>query len=759
MKKFYGWVIRRRKAVILLFLLAAVCCAFLRSQVSVNYELKDYLPEDSASTVALEVMEEEFGGEITNARVMVSDVTIPEALEYKEQIAAVDGVLAVTWLDDVVDITVPLSQLDEDTVSTYYKDSAALISVTIDVDMRLTAVEEIRDIIGEENAMTGSVVSSADGTANTVSEIGKIALIGVLFVLVVLLLTTRSWLEPFIVLISLGIAILINMGSNLIFGEISFVTNAAGAILQLAVSLDYAVFLLHRFEQCREAESDPESAMLSALTKSTPSILSSGLTTVIGFIVLVLMRYRIGADLGLALAKGVAISLFTAFTFLPALALTVYPLIDKTRHRPILSAPKRLGKAVRRMSVPMVIVFVLVLVPSFLASNSNSYYYGSTYMFDGDTRYGEDTAAIEAMFGESDTWVLMVPVGDTAAEEALSAELAELSHVTSILSYVDSVGTVIPESYLDEDTLALLRSENYSRLVLSVDVPYEGDETFALVEEVRAIAESYYPGTYYLAGEGVSTYDLMDTVTADMLKVNLAAIAAVFLVLLIMMRSIALPVILVLSIETAIWLNLTVPYFMDASLFYIAYLIISTIQLGATVDYAILMADRYREKRREKPKRVAVSDAVSEVTISILTSGSALTVVGLLLGYLSSNRLLGQLGILIGRGAIFSLIVVLFVLPGLLTIFDKLVMRKNGKPIPGKFTTGTAKGAKPGDMEADIIVEDMAEDIPEDRAKDIPVEDMGEDAFDVSEQPVSESRIDKVQETGEKDIPPDNGAA
>ena len=241
---------------------------------------------------------------------------------------------------------------------------------------------------------------------------------------------------------------------------------------------------------------------------------------------------------------------------------------------------------------------------------------------------------------------------------------------------MDLAGAEIPLEYLDENTLSQLISKNYSRMVLSVDVPYEGEETFALVEQVRNIAQKYYSDTYYLAGEGVSTYDLMETVTDDMVKVNFMAIAAVFIVLLLSLRSISLPIVLVLSIETAIWINLSIPYFMDTPIFYIAYLIISSIQLGATVDYAILMTDQYKENREMMNKKAAVIQTISDVTVSILTSGSVLTVVGLLLGYITTNQLLGQLGIFIGRGAILSLIIVLFVLPGLLYLFDPLIIRK-----------------------------------------------------------------------------------
>lgn len=676
MKKFYMSLVNHRKTMVMIFTMVFVVCLLLGNLVKVNYDINDYLPESSPSTVSLELMQEEFDGGIPNARIMISDVTIPEALEYKEKLEAVDGVTAVTWLDDVVSIFVPLSTLDTDTLETYYKDNNALFTVTIEEDRRIEAVSSIREIIGEDNAMTGSAVSTAISTTETVLEVNKISIFTVLFVLVVLVMTTNSWMEPLIVLIGLGLAIVINNGTNLIFGEISFVTNAAGSILQLAVSLDYSVFLLHRFEECRQENPDVKAAMTEALCKSTSSILSSGLTTVIGFLALVLMQFRLGPDLGLALAKGVAISLITVFVFMPSFILLTYKWLDKTRHKELLPKFDLFGKIVKKVTIPMVCIFVILIIPAYLASNANDYYYGSSNIFGSETQLGSDTALIESVFGKSDTYVLMVPVGDTATETELSQELNSLPQVTSIISYVDLAGAEIPLEYLDENTLSQLISKNYSRMVLSVDVPYEGEDAFSLVEQVRDIAQKYYSDTYYLAGEGVSTYDLMETVTNDMVKVNLMAIAAVFIVLLLSLRSISLPIVLVLSIETAIWINLSIPYFMDTPIFYIAYLIISSIQLGATVDYAILMTDQYKENREMMNKKAAVIQTISDVTVSILTSGSVLTVVGLLLGYITTNQLLGQLGIFIGRGAILSLIIVLFVLPGLLYLFDPLIIRK-----------------------------------------------------------------------------------
>ena len=679
MKKFYTRVVALRKWIFGLFLLVAVFCALCQPLVAVNYDMNDYLPEDAASTKALDLMDEEFDGGIPNARVMVRNVTIPEALQYKEQIANVDGVTDVTWLDDSVDVTLPLSSIDTDVLKNYYVDNTALFSVTIAEESRLTAIDDIRSIVGDDNAISGSAASTAAATKNTVAEIQKISVIAVLFVLLVLVLTTTSFAEPIFVLFSLGVAILINAGSNLIFGEISFVTNAAGNILQLAVSLDYSVFLIQRFTECRQTTTNVEEAMVDALCKSTTSILSSGLTTVIGFLALIFMRFRIGSDLGMALAKGVAISLITVFFFTPSLVILFYPLLDKTKHRPFVPSMQRFGRLIQKVTIPFVVVFLVIIAPVYLASKANSYYYGSSHIFNETTQLGRDTDAINETFGQNDTYVVLVPRGDTATEVKLSDALHELDHVTDIISYVDTVGAQIPTEYLDASTLSKLESDNYSRMVLQVDVPYEGDETFSLINQIRDVLQDYYPDSWYLAGEGVSTCDLMETVTADMTKVNFIAIAAVFVILLLMMHSVLLPVILVISIESAIWINLSCPYFSGNTIFYIAYLIISSIQLGATVDYAILMTERYKENRQTLSAKESIGRTVSNVTVSVLTSGSALAVVGLLLGYISSNQLLAQLGIFIGRGAIFSLIIVLFVLPGFLYLSDRFTNHKKAR--------------------------------------------------------------------------------
>ena len=675
-RKFYTWVTGHCKTVVTVFLTAMVICVMLWQLVGVNYDIKDYLPEDSSSTVAIQVMEREYSEGVPNARVMIEDISVPEALEYKEKMEAVEGVDSVTWLDDSVNAAVPLETVDQDLLDQYYNDGNALFQLTIDKDHILTAVADIREIVGDDAAMTGDAVSTEVATTSTLKEIPLLCGLAVGVVLLILVFATEAWIEPLLILLSLGVAILINAGTNLIFGDVSFVTNGAGNVLLLAVSLDYSVFLLHRFHEYREEMDTPREAMIEALCKSTSSILSSGLTTVIGFLALVLMRFLLGPDLGLASAKGVIISLITAFVFLPAWILITYKWIEKTRHKTLMPDFTKLGKLVVKMMIPMVCLFVLVIVPAFLASNANSYYYGASKIFGLDTKIGQDTEAVTEAFGENDNYVLMVPKGSLATEKAMSEELQQLDEVTGVLSYVDTVGAEIPVEYLSDDIVSQLNSEDYTRLVISAAVPAEGEETYALIEDIEDIAQEYYPDSYYLAGAGPSYYDLMKTISADMLKVNLVAIVAVYLIMALMMRSVLVPALLVLSIETAIWINTAVPYFSGTTVFYISYLIISVIQLGATVDYAILMTDRYRECRQTMGKKEAVVETIASSVPSILVSGLALTTVGFLLGKISSHGILAMLGTFLGRGALLSLLIVIFVLPGLLYAFDKLYINR-----------------------------------------------------------------------------------
>ena len=675
MRKLYESIVNHKKTVIVAFVMAMIVSAVCSTMVNVNYDINDYLPDGTASTVALDTMNEEYDMSIPNARVMVSNLTVAQALEMKQKLSEIEGVEDVTWLDDVVDTDIPLETADKDTVENYYKDNKALFTVTINEHTRIETVNAIRDLIGDDNSMAGAAINTAIAAQATNKEVKNIIFLVIPICLAVLFLTSSSWIEPILLLGSIGVAILLNKGSNLMFGTISFVTNAAGGVLQLAVSMDYSIFLLHRFQEIREEGQAPKEAMINALCKSTGSILSSGLTTVIGFAALILMRFKIGPDMGLAMAKAIFLSLITVFVLFPVVLLYCYPLIDKTKHKSFLPDFGKFGQFVTKLMVPAVLVFVLFIIPCNLGQKENFFSYGSSQIFSTDTQIGRDTKIIEDTFGKSNNLVLMVPKGDLEKETELSKKLHDMPEVTSILSYVDNAGAEVPMDYVDNETLSKLISDNYSRLVLTVDADFEGEKTFNLIEEIRSLAKSYYGDKYLLVGESASTYDLMDTITKDNDRVNLIAIGAVFVVLLLSMKSITIPVILVLAIETAIWINLSVPYFTNDFVFYIAYLIISSVQLGATVDYAILLTSRYMEVRETASKKKTIVETLRSTTVSIMTSASILTIAGLLLWKISTHGILSQLGHLLARGTALSTLIVLFVIPGMLYIFDGLIQK------------------------------------------------------------------------------------
>ncbi len=680
MDRFYSGVIKYRKAIMTGFVIAAIICAWLTTKVYVDYDIVHYLPQDSSSVVSLKVMGKEFRGDIPNTRVVIRDVDRKEALEYKRKLAEIDGVEDVTWIDSMIPLDMPLEFFPEAIRSTYYKDGSAMYLLTVDEDKQIDTIPAIYDLIGDNNMMSGTAVLTVVATINTVKEIALITVIAILFLLFVLAVTTTSWIEPFIVMAGLGIAVLINSGTNLIFGKISFVTNSAGVILQMAVALDYSVFLIHRFRECKEA-AEPEEAMKEALKLSTSSITSSGFTTVIGFIALATMKYLLGADIGLALSKGVIISLITSLVFMPGLILAAQRLMERTAHRSFMPSFRKFGQLVCRVTLPLTIVFAVIIIPSFIGSTHNSYLYGGSKIYGMDTRVGKDAVEIVKVFGNHDTYVLMVPKGEDSKELEMIRELKECPEVSSVTAPVSLIGESIPFEALPETLTEQLRSDNYDRVVVTVDLPPESEETFAFVEKTYKIADKYYKDGYYLAGEGITIYDLKNVITSDMLRVNIVAILAVFIVLLITMRNLILPVILVLTIETAIWVNMSMSLITGTPLFYISYLIVSSVQLGATVDYAILFTNRYRENRNAlglKPKECVVQ-TISDTTVSIMTSATAVSAMGFLLDIFSSQRMIAQVGLLLGRGTLCSLFAVLFVLPGFLMIFDKYIVRKSSE--------------------------------------------------------------------------------
>lgn len=678
MKPISSRILKHRKTLLILFLVLAVLGAFVSQLVTVNYNMVDYLPEDAQSTKAIALLQTEFGGELPNARVMVEDISIPDALAMKENLTALTGVTAVTWLDNITGrsalLTQPLSALDAATTQAYYKDGAALFSVTIQSGMEKDAVAAIQDLIGEDGAISGEAVNTASAQRLSYTEVVGAMLILVPLILLILLLTTSSWIEPLLYLLSIGVAVLINMGTNGIQGEVSFITQTVSPILQLAVSLDYAIFLLHSYQAYRTRH-EPLEAMQRAMKKALPAIAASAATTIFGFLALVFMRFGIGPNLGLNLVKGVALSFLSVMLFLPSLAVLCDSLLTKTRHRRMIPELKTIGRKLTRIGIPLLILAVVAVVPCYLAQSQTNFQYGNSDLAATARQTGQDTAAIEERFGSENALVLMVPNGDAGREAELSEALAQLPHVTQVVSYASAVGSSLPQSYLEPEVTQTFSSAHYARMILYLDTADEGAQAFAAVQSVLDTTGRYYDGDTWLAGQSATLYDMKNVLSVDTRSVNLYALLGIFLVLLVTYRSLSLPVLLLFTIESAIWMNLSLAYFTGQSYNYIGYLVVSTVQLGSTVDYAILLADRYLGNRRKLEKHEAMKKALGDNLLAILTSAAILSSAGFVLAATSNNNIVVELGTLLGRGTLFSLGMVTLVLPTLLTTFDTLIRK------------------------------------------------------------------------------------
>ncbi|MGD9559944.1 MAG: RND family transporter, partial [Oscillospiraceae bacterium] len=607
---------------------------------------------------------------VPTAHVMVRDVTSPEAMEYKDILAGQPGVTSVLWLDSMVDITVPLAMQDAESVEGFYKDGNALFQLTIASGREVEAVNALRELLGEKGAVAGEAPDKSfmENAANT--EVGQATAILVPVILLLLILSTTSWLEPILFLAAIGVSILINMGTNLFLGEVSFITNSVSPILQLAVSLDYAIFLLHSFADYRKKYDDVQRAMRHAIKKSVSAVAASATTTLFGFLALVFMEMGIGADLGINLAKGIVLSFVSSMVFLPALTLLCVKLLDKTTHRPFMPSFAGVGRVLTRVATPVLVVVLILAVPSFLGQRSTGFTCGLTDNNPG-SRGLEESTAIHETFGQSTAMVIMVPRGDVVKEYELGQALQTLPHVTGVMSYASTVGTGIPSDFLDEAVTSQFYSEHYARIILYTDTEKEGDVAFATVEAVQDTVRAYYGDDFYAVGESVNLYDMRNVVQVDNVRVNLIAIVAIFLVLLVTFKSATLPFILLFTIEVGIWINLSIPYFMGEPINFLGYLIINTVQLGATVDYAILLTSYYMSNRQKMGQKQAIHLSLGQTFKSILVSGAVLAVAGFTLSFTSTNPIVAGLGLLLCRGTILSMLMVLCMLPALLRLFDK----------------------------------------------------------------------------------------
>ena len=674
-------IIHNRRLIEKVFTVLIIFSLICIPMVGVNYDLTKYLPDSSPSAQALDIMEDEFTYP-GMGRVMLEDVTLYEAKNIKDRIADVEGVDMVMWCDLETNIYGSSAFIDYTDIEDYYKDGKAYMDVIFlekDSSSRThKAVREIEQIVGDRGLVAGSAVSDTNLGPTINAEVARVMVLAVIIIYLILTLTTTSWFEPVLFLSVLSIAIIINMGSNIIFGEISFLSNAVGAVLQLACSMDYSIFLLHAFTEERANGAEPEQAMANALRSAVSSIGASGATTIVGFAAMVLMNFGIGPDMGLVLAKGIALSLVTVLLLMPALILRSQNIVAKTQHRPFVPKQWRsFGEFVYKVRKPVLIVVMVLIVPCYVAQGMADFTYGNEAVANSPgTPVYEAEQRMNAEFGQSNMMLALVPLDSNVTEKAMSEELDGLPYVKYSLGLASVLPSGIPEDFLPESITGILHSEHWARVIINVRSAGESDAAFRYADEIRAIIDRYYPDEQtYLVGVTPSTQDIKEIIVPDNNRVNIVSLLGVALVVAITYKALLLPLVVLIPIECAIYINTALPYIYGQRTMYLGFIIVGCIQLGATIDYSILLTGNYLDARSQGDKREAAIRAVTVSAESILTSGLIIMTVAYGLFFLTSVEAVSGLGQLIGRGALISMILVLFLLPMCLMLFDRWIIK------------------------------------------------------------------------------------
>lgn len=672
------FIIHRKKLIESIFFISCAVSMFAMLFVNVNYDLTEYLPKDAQTNIGLDVMREEFGYPGT-ARVMIKDVSLYEAKQYKDKLEAVDGVDQILWCDSTANIYSGEDFINEDDIDDYYKDRCAVMDITFDEEddspRTSGAIDEMRAITGDKGYFVGMAVQNKSLAETVESESNRILVIAVIMIFLILCISTTSWTEPILFMLVMGVAVMLNRGTNIFVGTLSFLTNNVAVVLQLATSMDYSIFLLDAFTKERDKGKTDEEAMIAAIEEAIRSIFASSMTTVVGFLALVTMTFSVGFDMGLVLAKGILVSLITVIFFMPAVLLKFSKWNDKTKHRSFLPDFKNFSKWIYRMRYVILIITLLVTPGAYVAQGMTDFRYGNNAIgaAEGTQIYQDDQKIIE-IFGRSNMMLAIYPNTSPVAEKAMSDEIEDLSYVKSVTSLPDTLPDGVPEEFLPYSMTSELHTEKASRMLIYIKTKAESPRAFECTDEIRNILKRYYPEASYLVGETPSTQDIKEAIVSDNARVNALSLAGVFLVVMFSFRSIVTPVLILVPIEMAIFYNMAMPYIRGDTLIYMGYIIVSSIQLGATVDYSILLTNNYMGARKRLPKKEACIEAVSLSCTSILTSGSIITFAGYIIYMISSTAAIGDLGHLIGRGGLFSVILVLTVLPSLLVLFDRFIV-------------------------------------------------------------------------------------
>ena len=652
--------------------------------VKTNYDLTKYLPASSQTKRGIEIIKKEFNNKAV-AQVMVSDTNLVQIKDYVDKIEKVAQVDSVIWAGSVGQINVAEDFLEIQNLDDYYKDENSLLTITFKGDdsslKTYEAVDEIKKIIGDKGHYTGTVIDNQALNNATADEMPRIMIFAVLVIFLILTISTSSWFEPIIFFITMGAAIIINMGSNIIFGEISFISVSVASVLQLAVAMDYSIFLLHEFASQKKESPKVglKKIMAKTLKKITPSILASSITTIIGFSALGLMQFSIGKDLGFILAKSIFCSLLAVIFLTPILILKLNHLIEKYHHSSFLPNFGLIGKKIVSFRYLIVFVALVISIPAFFAQGMNNFMYGTASVGGGPgTIVYEDKQAIKKVFGETNSLLILIPNENIVKKKSLSDEIKSLPFVKNVNSITSILPQGVPDSILPKNILENFHSNKYARIIIGLNFEAESQFAFDSVNQIKEITKKYYPENTFFLGDTPATQDIKNVISDDYGKVNLISILGVALVVLITFKSLILTVVIMLSIETAIFAHMALPFLYGDTFIFLGFLIVSSVQLGATVDYAILLSSKYLHYRDElnNDKFKAMYLTLKNSLASVLTSGLVLATAGYGIYFLISISATRGLGQLIGRGALFSLISVTFLLPSLLMVTDFIRLKE-----------------------------------------------------------------------------------
>lgn len=677
--RFSKAVVKHRILILIVVLVLMIPSVLGMAGTRINYDILDYLPEDMETVIGQNELLEDFGKGAFSF-IIVEDMPAKDVAALKEKIEQVDHVETVLWYDSIADLSIPMELLPDKIYNEFNTENATMMAVFFDTstssDITMDAIREIRQIAGKQCFVSGMSALVTDLKDLCEKEEPIYVGIAVLLACVAMLVFLDSWLVPFVFLASIGMMILLNLGTNYFMGEISYITKALSAVLQLAVTMDYSIFLWHSYDEQRTRCDDNKAAMAVAIKETLSSVVGSSITTVAGFIALCFMSFTMGRDLGIVMAKGVLLGVLGCVTVLPALILVFDKPLQKTKHKSLIPNMGGFAKGVVRIFPVFIVIFALLIPPAYYgySKTNDEVYYDMGQCLPEDMEYVIANSKLSEDFDIASTHMLLADANLPAKSvRSMMKEMEQVDGVKYVLGLESVIGSRIPEEFLPESITSILKNDKWELLLINSEYKVASDAVNDQISDLNTILKKY-DESGMLIGEAPCMKDMIETTSHDFQVVNAISILAIFIIIALVEKSLSLPFILISVIEVAIFINLGLPHYLGQSLPFIAPICISTIQLGATVDYAILMTTRYKAERiRGNGKKDAVWTALSTSVPSIIVSGMGLFAATFGVAIYSDIDIIGSMCMLMARGAIVSMLAVIFILPALLLLCDKII--------------------------------------------------------------------------------------